>query len=169
MSPPPRPPFKGRDNTVLWSPWPSLERMSGIRWQVQGSFQIWCPHNFRIFWPPPPCPYLDLIYTLKSTQLPLLHLIFYDHPPMRTAYLEAPKGDKVTSRSSHVPRYKVNLPGYKFRHIGQTTLTTYSYPQTWERMYVCRPAHCCLELIINAQTFPPPLSVSHVVMMTYEK
>ena len=41
-----------------------------------------------------PCPHLNLIYSIKFTQPPLLHLLFHDHPPplMRTSYLEAPQG-----------------------------------------------------------------------------
>ena len=37
----------------------------------------------------PPCPPLDLIYTIKLTRPPYVRLLFHD-PWMRTSYLEAP-------------------------------------------------------------------------------
>ena len=49
------------------------------------SFQKWCPQNF---WLPPPCPHLDLIYTIKFTQPPLLCLLFHDPPPPSDAIIK---------------------------------------------------------------------------------
>ena len=39
--------------------------------------------KFRVSWPPSPCPHLDLIYTIKFTQHPMLHLLFNDPPDCR--------------------------------------------------------------------------------------
>ena len=42
--------------------------------------------------PSPPCPHLDLIYTIKFTQPPLLRTLIHDPlpPPMRTYLMDAP-------------------------------------------------------------------------------
>ena len=54
--------------------------------------------NFSDFFPSPLCPHLDLIYTLKFKQTPLI-----SPPPMRTSYLEAPLGKKQRRRMSVLP------------------------------------------------------------------
>ena len=56
---------------------------------------------FELFDPLPPCLHLELIYTIKFTQFPLLRPLFHGHPPppMRTSYLDAPLLAKFTMKS----------------------------------------------------------------------
>ena len=43
--------------------------------------------KFWAFWPPPPCPHLDLIYTMKFMQPPLLRPLIHDpFPPLRCGH-----------------------------------------------------------------------------------
>ena len=46
--------------------------------------------KFSAFLTPPLCLHLELLYTIKFTQPPLLPPIFHDPPPMQTSYLKAP-------------------------------------------------------------------------------
>ena len=53
--------------------------------------------------PPPPCPHLEMIYTVKFIQPLLLRPLFHDPPTMRTSYLDAPKRSKLTSDDLDAP------------------------------------------------------------------
>ena len=79
----------------------SLDYSSGIRLysslsHVPSLNLIWVlpymipyPQNFRIFLPLPPCLHLELIFTIKFTQPPLLCPLFHDPltPQVRTSYI----------------------------------------------------------------------------------
>ena len=52
-----------------------------------GSFQIWCPHNFWNFWPPPTCPHLKLSYSIKIHATSLTMSAFPRPPsPLRSGH-----------------------------------------------------------------------------------
>ena len=61
--------------------------LGASRYDVGKSFR-----SFDFDWPLPLCRHLDLIYTMKFMQPPLLCPLLHDPllPPMRTSYLEAP-------------------------------------------------------------------------------
>ena len=50
--------------------WPLIKCIAAGR---LGSFQIWCPQNFRIFWPPPLLVHICIKFILKNS--------CYDPPP----------------------------------------------------------------------------------------
>ena len=63
--------------------------------------------------PFPPCPHLDLIYTIEFTQPLLLRPLLHDPPPMPTSYLEAPfpiQSDFTMCVSSSSSRSRI-IPG----------------------------------------------------------
>ena len=64
----------------------------------------------HFFDPLPPCPHLDLIYTIKLMQPPLLHLLFHDHlpPPMQTdANIISGTSLNLLRSDDHLPEFSV--------------------------------------------------------------
>ena len=59
--------------------------------QRKGASRYEVLKSFAFYDPLPPCPHLDLIYTMKFIQPPSLRLLFHEPPPMWTSYLDAPQ------------------------------------------------------------------------------
>ena len=90
-------PWKESPITLLWIRWFKFYSPYDLVPQKfpLGSFQIWCPQNFWLFWPHPPLSAFgsDLYHN------PLLRLLFHDPLPPLCGHLEAPYVFKKTSYS----------------------------------------------------------------------
>ena len=62
----------------------------------------------------PPCPHLDLIYTIKFTQPPLFHLLFRDPLPAQTIICTCPLGGRLCA----IPVCPPKGPTHSLTHLG---------------------------------------------------